>query len=191
MEKIGVVVVMSRTALGAALTAIVLSLPPGAAAKSWYYPLVFDRESAAPGDSVRVRTAYTPWRYAAPPKPGGADIDVYLLPARLAGRVTRDDARLVRVGRIHADLRYRGVVEFKLPRIGPGEYTTALGNPIDFVSVPADFAEAAEADGWVVPGPRTLRVVAADDGFDGRLVGLGIVFGVAAGLLGVGYRRLR
>jgi hypothetical protein len=40
-------------------------------------------------------------------------------------------------------------------------------------------------------GPRVLRVLRGDEGVDSRLVGLGVVFGVAAGLLGVGYRRLR
>lgn len=180
---------MARMALALAVIAAVAA--PPAAAKSWYYPLVFDKPVATPGDTVSIRTAYTPWRYTAPPIPGGPDIDVYLLPVRLAGKVAREDARLVHVGQIHSDVRYRGVVEFKLPEIGPGEYTTALGNPIDFVSVPADYAEAAEAGGWVVAGPRALRVLATDDGLDDRLIGLGVVLGAAGGLLGIGYRRLR
>lgn len=181
---------MSPTALGAALAALALTLPPVAAAKSWHYPLVFSREAAASGDTVRVRTAWTHRRYTAPPEPGGPAIEVYLLPNELAGKVTRDDPRLVHVGRIQADSGYRGVVEFAVPDVPPGDYTTALGNPIDFISVPADQGKAAVGFG-ATRGPRVLRVLPREEGVDGRLVGLGIVFGVAAGLFGVGYRRLR
>jgi hypothetical protein len=141
---------MTRPALTAvALAALALAAPLRAPAKGWYYPLVFNRAAAAVGDTVRVRTAWTPARYVAPPRPGGALIRVYLVRNEAAGEVRRDDPRLVPIGSIRADLRWRGVLAFRVPAVPPGEYTTALLTPGDFLSSRTD-------------GRRVLRIEPRD-----------------------------
>jgi hypothetical protein len=178
---------MGRSLLALALLAA--ALVPNAAAKSWYYPLVFDKAVATPGEAISIRTAYTPRRYIAPPTPGGPAIDVFLVPAEIAGTVTRGDRRLLFVGRIQADVGYHGVVRFKLPDVAAGDYATALGNPVEFISTPADYGNG-DAFG-VTRGPRVLTVLPKENGVDAPLIGLGIVLGAAAGLFGIRHRRLR
>jgi hypothetical protein len=114
---------MARVVL--ALTIAALVAPATGAAKG--YPLVFDRASAKPGDVVVAMVPGTPANYV--PEYTEPGFRVYLVAVRDVDRVRHFlpvDPRYVDVGNLRGSFGYRGLVRFKVPKLRPGLYTTAI-----------------------------------------------------------------
>jgi hypothetical protein len=109
--------------LVAALSAAVF--PAAAEAKIF---LVFDRQAARPGETIRLSTPWTPAR-AVPVRAGDERqlLQAWLVRnehARAGLRVS--DRRLVRLGVVRLNDEYEGVRAFRLPSLAPGDYVPAF-----------------------------------------------------------------
>jgi hypothetical protein len=116
-----------RRFLGAGVGLLFLALgTPPAEAKQIPWLLEFEQPSARIGERIVVRTVVTKRGYAAPPRPAGAAIGVYLVPGELAGNFfLRANTPVVELGTLQSDLAYNGRRSFEIPSVAPGRY--ALG----------------------------------------------------------------
>jgi hypothetical protein len=110
---------------GVGLLFLVLGTPP-AAAKQIPWLLEVEQPSARIGERIVVRTVVTKRGYAAPPRPAGPAIGVYLVPGELAGHFfLRANTQVVELGTLQSDWACNGRRSFKVPSVAPGRY--ALG----------------------------------------------------------------
>jgi hypothetical protein len=152
--------VRKHVLLVAALSAAVF--PTAAEAKIF---LVFDRQTARPGQTIRVSTPWTPAR--AVPVRAGAErqlLQAWLVRnehARAGLRVT--DRRLVRLGVIRLNAEYEGVRAFRLPLLAPGDYVPAFSLCNRGPAAPKGFVR-----GWIPGWTCDSRVLAFERAELGR-----------------------
>lgn len=108
-----------------------LGLAPGTAVAAYF--LVFDRQTAAPGETVEVFTADAngkpfPLLRDLRLEPGGKPgVLVYLLPTSISAS-SAEDRGLVPVGELVADEWGVGRLSFPVPDLPAGDYTIAICN---------------------------------------------------------------
>ena len=137
-----------RTSFAVVLMAAALALGLGAPAQAKSFDLTFDRASARPGQVVTARGSFLVWPGLSRALPG---IVVYLIPTRLGhadyntgwSALPPPGSRGTHLlGRMR-EQRHHLFLRFTMPRVSPGNYTTATWCPVRSCGEGSRFSAAA------------------------------------------------